>query len=294
MNKTLTTSIVAIGVAGAGAIGLGSLASAQYGGDDPITDDTTVDDATSEDTVTDDTVTDDAPDAFQAAIDGDAAPNGERGRRGGRHSEAIAETLGITVDDLQAAREAGQTLAEVAEAQGMTADDVVTAIVANAEQHLAEEVAEGELTEDEAAERLAGITERATEKVNQVPGEGDNGLRGSRGLRGGNVETLTEALGVTTDDLQAARDAGQSVADLAEAQGVSIDSVVSAIVADVEEHLAEHVAEGDLTEEEAADRLADATERVAEKVSQEPGDGNGFGGRRGPRGPQEEAPTSDA
>jgi ferredoxin len=290
MNKTLTTSIVAISVAGAGAIGLGTLASAQYGGDDPTIDST---EDTTDDT-TGDVADDVGPTGFQAAPDGEGPQNGERGRRGGRHNEAIAETLGITVDDLQAAREAGQTLAEVAEAQGMTADDVVAAIVADAEEHLAEEVAEGELTEDEAATRLAEITERATEKVNQVPGEGDRGSRGQRGFRGGNVETLTEALGVTTDDLQAAREAGQSIADVAEAQGVDIDTVVSAIVDDIEEHLADHVAEGDLTEDEAAERLAGATERVTEKVNQEPGEGDGFRGPRGPRGPQEEAPTTDA
>ena len=286
MKKTLTTSIVAISVAGAGAIGLGALASAQEGDGGPTLQD-------GSDTPTDDAPTDDAP------TDGDGERRRDRrsDRHGGRHGEAIAEALGITTDDVQAAREAGQTLAEVAEAQGMTADDVVAAIVADAEEHLADEVAEGELTEEEAAERVARITERATEMVNQVPGEGERGRGGPRGLRGGNVETLTEALGVTADELRAARQDGQSIADVAEAQGVDIDTVVSAIVADIEEHLAEHVAEGDLTEDEAAERLVDATERVTEKVDQEPGEGAGFRsprGARGPGGPQEEAPATDA
>ena len=62
------------------------------------------------------------------------------------------------------------------------------------------------------------------------------GRRGPRGLRG-NVDTLTEALGVTADELRDARQAGESIADVAEAQGVDVDTVVAAIVSDIEEHL---------------------------------------------------------
>mgnify|MGYP001823947061 CR=1 FL=1 len=44
MNKTLTTSVVAIALAGGGAIGLGSLAAASYGDEPPTLDDETVED----------------------------------------------------------------------------------------------------------------------------------------------------------------------------------------------------------------------------------------------------------
>ena len=133
-----------------------------------------------------------------------------------------------------------------------------------------------------------------TESVNRVPGEGgERGPRGQRGFR--NSETVTETLGLTVDELQEAREAGQSLADLATAQGVDVDTLVQAIVDDVEERVAEHVAEGDLTQEEADEKLANAEERVTERVNTAPGEGDGERGPRGPRGPRGGvAPADDA
>ena len=102
-----------------------------------------------------------------------------------RNSEAVAEALGLTADELQAARAEGQSLADIAAAQGVPIDTVVDAIVDGIETHLAEEVAEGDLTQAEADERLATAEERAAEKVDAAPGEGSaQGLRGNGGRRG--------------------------------------------------------------------------------------------------------------
>lgn len=102
------------------------------------------------------------------------------------------------------------------------------------------------------------------------------------------VAVLTDALGVGEDVLQAAREAGQSIADVATAQGVSVESVVSAIVENKTAHIQEHVAAGDLTQDEANEKIAGLAERVTERVNSAPGergDGEGRGnGRRGPGG----------
>ena len=285
MNKTLKTSVLAIALAGGGAIGVGSLAAASYG-DEPPTLDETVDDDTI-DEAPDDESDEAEPIGLQATTDGDPAEPGEgrRGHRGHGNSEAAAEALGITTDELQEARHAGQSLADIAAAQGVSIDTVIQALTDDAQTRIAEQVAEGELTQAEADEHLAGLEERITERASQAPGEG--GRRGQRGFR--NAEAVAEALGVTTDDLQVAREAGQSLADVATAQGVSIDAVVDAIVDGVEDHLAEEVAEGDLTQEEADERLAGAEERATEKVNVAPGEGGPQGARGGRRGP---APAS--
>jgi len=284
MNKTLTTSVVAIALAGGGAIGLGSLAAASYGDDAPTLDDESVGETTDE--TTDESVdeTIDEPVGLQDATDGDpidAPAEGRRGHRGHGNSEVVAEALGVTTDELHEARQAGQTLADIAAAQGVSVDVVIQAITTDAETRIAEKVAAGELTQEEADERLAGLDERIAEKVNATPGEG--GRRGQRGFR--NSEAVAESLGVTTDQLREARQAGQSLADVAAAQGVSVDTVVAAVVDSVEAHLAEEVAEGDLTQEEADERLATAEERAAEKVDAVPGEGGPQGVRGGRRGP---------
>ena len=297
MNKTLKTSVVAIALAGGGAIGVGTLASASYGGEDPTTETPETPDDT-----TDDTADDAVPQGLQAAPDdgtgdlpeGEGEGRGPRGRHGAKHAEAIAEAIGVTPEQLQESRQAGQSVADVAAAQGVDIAVVEAAILSDIEEHLAEEVAEGELTQEEADEKLAGAAERVTESVNRVPGEGgERGPRGQRGFR--NSETVTETLGLTADELQEARAAGQSLADVATAQGVDVDTLVQAIVDDVEEHLAEHVVEGELTQEEADEKLAGAEERVTERVNTAPGEGDGERGPRGPRGPGGgDAPADDA
>lgn len=69
------------------------------------------------------------------------------------------------------------------------------------------------------------------------PGQGGQlGQRGARGERGAAVRTAVEtaiaqAIGVTPDELKAARKAGTSPATLAQQKGVARDAVVAAAVA---------------------------------------------------------------
>ena len=103
------------------------------------------------------------------------------------------------------------------------------------------------------------------------------------------IAVLTDALGVGEDVLQAAREAGQSIADVAADQGVAIETVVDAIVESKTAHIQEHVVAGDLTQEEGNERIAGLGERVTERVNATPGErGDGERGPRGPRGPRGE------
>ncbi len=52
---------------------------------------------------------------------------------------------------------AAGTLAELAEQQGVEVADLIDALVADAEEHIAEHVAEGDLTHDEADEDAAAV-----------------------------------------------------------------------------------------------------------------------------------------
>ena len=107
-------------------------------------------------------------------------------RRAGRIA-VLTDALGVGEDVLQAAREAGQSIADVAADQGVAIETVVDAIVESKTAHIQEHVADGDLTQAEADERIAGLNERVTERVNATPGErgdGERGPRGHRGLRG--------------------------------------------------------------------------------------------------------------
>jgi len=84
-------------------------------------------------------------------------------------AEALADTLGIGVEDLTAAREAGQTPAEIAEENGVSRDELVSSPVAERQASLDQAVADGDLTQEEADEKAADLEEHVNAFVD---GEG--------------------------------------------------------------------------------------------------------------------------
>ncbi|MDX1613379.1 MAG: hypothetical protein R3300_03655 [Candidatus Promineifilaceae bacterium] len=68
----------------------------------------------------------------------------------------LAEALGIGVDELETAREAGQTLGELLDAQGLTAAEFEEARRAAFEAAVEDAVADGVLTDAQAEEILSG------------------------------------------------------------------------------------------------------------------------------------------
>lgn len=131
------------------------------------------------------TITQAQADAVIAALKADMPERGERGRggKGGAGLEVAAQSLGMSADELQTALKGGQTLAQVAADKGVNVQVVVDALVASATNHINEEVASGELTQAEADEKLANVTERVTERVNNPRPEG--GPRGGQGAKRG-------------------------------------------------------------------------------------------------------------
>ncbi len=108
----------------------------------------------------------DAP-APDGAETGEGEQCGRGGRGGGRGLDAAAETIGIETDELREGLESGLTIAEVAQLNGVQPQSVIDAMVEDLAQHLEDEVAEGEHTEAEAAERLEESVERITTDVNE-------------------------------------------------------------------------------------------------------------------------------
>ena len=97
--------------------------------------------------------------------------HGGHGHRG-RITETAATALGMTVDELRTELQSGKTVAEVAADKGVDVQTVIDALVAEAKQHLDEEVASGEHTQAEADAKLAEITARITDRVNNgKPGQ---------------------------------------------------------------------------------------------------------------------------
>jgi len=216
----------------------------------------------------------------------DGAKDGADGRhgrgkgKGGKMGspETLATALGVDTETLRSEFAAGKSIADIAAEQGIAIDTVVAALVADLEEHLNEHVADGSLTEDEAAEKLASAEDRISEKVNEVPPTRD---RNSGPRRGGQLSAaVLEMLGIDGPALREALSEGKSVADIAEENGVEIGDMVGELLHERSVHLAEHVADGSLTEDEAAEKLEAMEAKITELLNTVPEAGEGL---RGPK-----------
>lgn len=216
----------------------------------------------------------------------DVAPDNDgEGRRGHRGSKGISNTvledLGLTADIVSEGRAAGQSLGQTAEANGVSSQALVDALIeannarfADAEnlpEGFAEQVAERieaqverePLTEEERAEKKAA---RAAAKAEQK-------------------EALADTLGLSVEDLTEALRSGETLADIATANGVAVDTVIDQLVADAQAKIDAKVADGSITAEEAAEKSAQLEERITTKVNE------GHSGRDGRRGHRNGGPA---
>lgn len=120
-----------------------------------------------------------------------------------------------------------------------------------------------------------------------------DGQRGPGGPGGPHLSVVATALGMTPEELRTAMQGGTTtIAQLAASKGVSVDTVVKAIVDDMASKLTQAVTDGKLTQAEADAKKAAATTRVTEQVNNVPPAGGPQGGRGGRGAPTAPASTS--
>ncbi len=214
-----------------------------------------------------------------------AGPSGGRGGFGGDGTAAIAEKLGMTTDELHTALKAGKTIADLAEDEGVALADLKAAYDAARTSALTERieqaVTDGELTRAQADWMLQGI------KSGYGLGKGGGRLPFGRGLGSDDnpgLEAAAKTLGLTVDELKLQMWAGRTLADLAEKQGVELETVQSAISearqAAMKEAIAQAVKDGKITQAQADWIL----EGIDKGYGLRPGGRNLPSGRGMPRG----------
>jgi uncharacterized protein (DUF433 family) len=156
-----------------------------------------------------------------------AANTAPAAARCGEGFAEIANAIGISADDLRAALRDGQTLAGTAEANGVDPQEVVDVIVANGTERLEAAVAAGRIDQPTADERAANLPERAADLVN---GELERDARRHPHRRAG-LRTTAEVIGISTQELADTLRNGQTIAQVAEANGVDPQAVIDALVA---------------------------------------------------------------
>jgi hypothetical protein len=96
---------------------------------------------------------------------------------------------------------------------------------------------------------------------------GNYELRAGNGFGGEMSVTVSELLGLTTEELQALRLEGKSLAAIAESKGITVDALVAAIMETKTEAVEARVAAGTLTRERADVMLQQMEQRTVEAVN---------------------------
>ena len=188
--------------------------------------------------------------------------------------DAAAKAIGITPDALRAQLQAGKTIAQVAKAHGISVQKVIDAMVADAKTKL-----EANL-EKIITDRVNGTFERP-----DAPGGPDGPHRGF-GFRGGfGLDVAAKTIGVSTESLLSDLKSGKSIADVAKAKGVSVQTVIDAMVASMKTELDSQVKSGRLTAEAAARIKANLTKMITDQVNGTFARPNRHGMPGGPGGP---------
>jgi hypothetical protein len=192
---------------------------------------------------------------------------GPPGSGGGPPGAAtIATYLGLSASDLRADLQSGKTLAQIATAQGKTVSGLEAAIVADAKSHLDAEVAAGTITAAQESSRLSDLQSHVDDMVNST-GPPAGGMRGPGGPGGPGGAAIADYLGLTQAQLRTDLQGGQTLAQIATAQGKTVSGLEAAIVADAKTHLDAAVAAGKLTAAQEASILADLSSHVADMVT---------------------------
>jgi hypothetical protein len=185
-------------------------------------------------------------------------------------------------------------LDNLAAALGIQRSALDSAISSAGEATLDEAVAAGTLTQEQADAILPRV--QAGDLGAVYGGRGGPGGRhgGARiaGLHQAMRDAAASALGITSDELSSALRGGQTLAELAAANGVGEQAVIDAALAAADTKLDEAVAAGTLTQEQA-DAIYARLEAAGADLLGHAGRG-GPGGRGGPRAPgaDETAPSA--
>jgi hypothetical protein len=195
----------------------------------------------------------------EATTDESTAPDGFRRHHRGEGLASAAEALGMTDEELRSELQDGASIAQVAEARGVDVQTVIDALVADATERL-EEIE-------------ASLPDRMTDLVNRTgwgergpgrPGHHHPGI--ARHLA---LDTAAEVLGLTVDELRTELEGGSTLAEVAEANDVDVETLIDALVAEATERLDEAVADGRLEADKAEEIKAALSERITARVNGE-------------------------
>jgi hypothetical protein len=198
---------------------------------------------------------------------------------------ALAAVIGggaaLAADKLTPTQESDAIVADAAKELGVTSAKLEGALKQALENRVDAAVAAGDLTAAEATALKARIA------AGDVPlvGLGKGGRHHGGGHGGFELDAAATYLGLSEDALRTRLQSGDTLAEIAAAEGKTSAGLVTALVAAAKTELDAKVAEGRVTQAEKASILADLESRIQDAVEGKAGFGFGFRHGHGERAP---------
>jgi lambda repressor-like predicted transcriptional regulator len=181
--------------------------------------------------------------------------------------QAAADYLGLSVEELDPELQAGKSLAEIASEHGKSVDGLEQAVIDAAKADLDKRVAAGDITAEQEQQLLSDLRSHVDDLVNATGGPP---FAPPAPPLGDPIAAAAEYLGLSVDLLDQEMQAGKSLADVAKAQGKSVDGLEQAVIAEAKAALDKSVAAGDITADDEQQILGQVSAQVGDFV-----DGNG-------------------
>jgi hypothetical protein len=203
----------------------------------------------------------------------------------GRWKLAAATVAGVAVvaaggavaaDQLSPAERSKAVVADAAQQLGVKESALTDALEKAYENQIDADVASGAITQSQGDALKAKIEAGDFPLVGGFgPGMGRHGGHGG----GPGLDAAASYLGLTEAELRTQLDAGKTLADVAKAQGKTVDGLVAALVSSAKTRVAADVQAGRLTQAQADATTADLQARITEIVNSTHA---GHGGHDGP------------
>ena len=185
----------------------------------------------------------------------------------------------IAATELSPKQESQTILNDAASELGVSPSELSAALKSALEKRVDAAVAAGLISKTQGDEMKQRVESGDFPLFGFGPGPGPGGFEHHEMFRG--LDTAAAYLGISDDELQTQLEDGKSLADVAKANGKSVDGLVDVLVADAKKHLDEAVADGHITKAQETQMLSHVQDGITAMVNGThpnvvPGPGFGF------------------
>jgi hypothetical protein len=177
---------------------------------------------------------------------------------------SAANLLGLQPQELKAELQAGKSLKDIATAKGIDTIKFAQDLEAVLTTKIDQEVQNGKINSEQAAALKTKLSQRIQvdldKKWDERKGHGFNGA--NKGNIKGIREQVQSLLGIDASSLRTELQSGKSLADIAQAKGISKETLVEKIQAAISSNLDQAVADQQIT----ADKAVKIKENLAQKI----------------------------